>query len=158
MFGEWLYAKHTVYYDSLPHYFLEFDIYDKNTRTFLSTSERRKLLFGSPVVSVPVLYQGRSPSMKEIKSLIDKSLYKTDEWKENLKQGLADTSQIWKETAPSDEMEGLYIKVEQDKIVTDRCKYVRSTFLTSVLESETHWADRPIVPNRLAEGVDIYGG
>ena len=25
MYGEWLYAKHTVYYDALPHYFLEFD-------------------------------------------------------------------------------------------------------------------------------------
>src|SRR5690349_12704120 len=24
MYGEWVYAKHTVYYDALPHYFLEF--------------------------------------------------------------------------------------------------------------------------------------
>ena len=26
MYGEWMYAKHSVYYDALPHYFLEFDI------------------------------------------------------------------------------------------------------------------------------------
>src|SRR4051794_33918056 len=24
LYGEWLYAKHTVFYDALPHYFLEF--------------------------------------------------------------------------------------------------------------------------------------
>ncbi len=29
MYGEWLYAKHTVFYDNLTHYFMEFDIYDK---------------------------------------------------------------------------------------------------------------------------------
>ncbi|MGH9883915.1 MAG: RNA ligase family protein [bacterium] len=26
LYGEWLYAKHTIYYDQLPHYFLEFDL------------------------------------------------------------------------------------------------------------------------------------
>ena len=40
MYGEWLYAKHTVYYDCLPHYFLEFDIYDKEKQVFLSTKKR----------------------------------------------------------------------------------------------------------------------
>ena len=29
MYGEWMYAKHTVFYDALSNYFLEFDIYDK---------------------------------------------------------------------------------------------------------------------------------
>lgn len=31
MYGEWMYAKHTVYYDALPHYFLEFDVLDRET-------------------------------------------------------------------------------------------------------------------------------
>ena len=44
MYGEWLYAKHTVYYDALPHYFLEFDIYDKEQAIFLSTKKRKELL------------------------------------------------------------------------------------------------------------------
>ncbi len=30
-FGEWSYSKHSVYYDCLPHYFLEFDVLDKRT-------------------------------------------------------------------------------------------------------------------------------
>ena len=36
MYGEWLYAKHTVYYDELPHYFMEFDVYDRVEKIFLS--------------------------------------------------------------------------------------------------------------------------
>ncbi|MBI5512708.1 MAG: RNA ligase family protein [Deltaproteobacteria bacterium] len=28
LYGEWLYAKHTVFYDRLTHYFMEFDIFD----------------------------------------------------------------------------------------------------------------------------------
>jgi hypothetical protein len=29
MFSEWMYCKHTIFYDNLPNYFLESDIYDK---------------------------------------------------------------------------------------------------------------------------------
>ena len=27
LFGEWLFARHTIHYRELPHYFFEFDIY-----------------------------------------------------------------------------------------------------------------------------------
>jgi hypothetical protein len=56
MYGEWVYAKHTIFYDLLPHYFMEFDILDRDTGLFLSTCQRQLLLNRSPVVSVPVLY------------------------------------------------------------------------------------------------------
>jgi hypothetical protein len=55
MFGEWLYARHTIAYDELPHYFLGFDILDRDTGSFLSADCRHALLAGSPVQSVPVL-------------------------------------------------------------------------------------------------------
>jgi ATP-dependent RNA circularization protein (DNA/RNA ligase family) len=58
MYGEWLYAKHKIYYDSLPNYFLEFDIYDKKEGVFLSTERRKELLKNSTVISVPVLGEG----------------------------------------------------------------------------------------------------
>ena len=35
MYGEWLYAKHTIFYDRLPHYFMEFDVLDRETDAFL---------------------------------------------------------------------------------------------------------------------------
>ena len=31
LYGEWLYARHTIRYDCLPHYFLEFDLFDRDT-------------------------------------------------------------------------------------------------------------------------------
>ena len=48
-------------------------------------------------------------------------------------------------------MEGLYIKVEENGIVVDRMKYVRYSFLQTVLESNTHWLDRTIIPNKVKE-------
>ena len=53
-------------------------------------------------------------------------------------------------------MEGIYIKVEDGDYVTDRLKYVRGSFLNAILDSETHWMNRPIVPNCLAEGADLF--
>src|SRR5689334_2849436 len=44
MYGEWMYAKHTCFYDRLPHYFMEFDIYDRERDLYLSTARRRQLL------------------------------------------------------------------------------------------------------------------
>ena len=38
MYGEWMYAKHSVFYDALPHYFLEFDVLDRQTGRFMDTS------------------------------------------------------------------------------------------------------------------------
>jgi hypothetical protein len=58
MYGEWLYARHMISYDELPHYFLEFDLLDRETGEFLSMDLRRKVLAGLPVVSVPVLGSG----------------------------------------------------------------------------------------------------
>ncbi|NES21958.1 MAG: RNA ligase family protein, partial [Symploca sp. SIO3E6] len=56
LFGEWLYAKHTVFYDALPHYFLEYDVLDLEKQVFLSTSSRQRKLGGLPLVSVPILF------------------------------------------------------------------------------------------------------
>jgi hypothetical protein len=73
LYGEWLYAKHTIFYDELPHYFL-------------------------------------------------------------------------------------YIKVEDPAtgVVLARYKWIRASFLSSVLDSGSHWLDRPIVPNQLADSVELF--
>ncbi|MBI4861230.1 MAG: RNA ligase family protein, partial [Candidatus Riflebacteria bacterium] len=152
---------HTIYYDQLPHYFLEFDVFDRSTGRFLSTRARHALLRGAPVVSVPVIRSGPVTSHDDLVSLVQRSLYKSLTWKENLTRAWAGRhlapDRLWKETDPADLAEGLYIKVEQDDEVVGRYKYVRASFLTAVLESESHWLSRPIVPNRLADGIDIFG-
>lgn len=52
LFGEWLYAKHSIYYTQLPGYFMAFDIFDKHESKFYSTRMRNEKLesTGIPVV------------------------------------------------------------------------------------------------------------
>ena len=153
MYGEWLYAKHTVYYDRLPHYFLEFDIFDRQEQIFLSTQRRHEMLKALPVVSVPVLKEGVFQSPEEVISLLGKSNYISEHKTQTIrdtseKLGLDPERQL-RETDDSDLMEGLYIKIEENGQVVDRLKYVRASFTQTVQASQTHWLDRPIVPNGL---------
>jgi RNA ligase len=162
LYGEWLYAKHTIFYDRLPHYFLEFDVYDRETELFLSTERRRELLAGLPLVSVPVLRQGKTLKLEDLTALVGPSLYKSVSWSERLTalchdQNL-DPERVWKETDPSDLMEGLYVKHEEEGRVVGRYKWIRAGFLTTVVDSGTHWLRRPIIPNQLAEDADLFGG
>jgi len=160
MYGEWLYAKHTVWYNTLPHYFLEFDIYDKDKGIFLSTKRRNEVLKDSPVHSVPVLYEGEIKSTEQLKGLIAPSLYKSRDWLGELRKYASqqghDTQRIEKETYISDYAEGIYIKDEVGDETIGRFKYVRHDFLSAILNSEGHWHDRPIVPNQLAPSASIY--
>ncbi len=162
VYGEWLYAKHTVFYDRLPHYFLEFDIYDPESDEYWSTDRRHALFAGTPVAAVPVLWRGQASSLAELVAHVGPSRYKSPQWRENLAHAAAsrgqDPAKVLAETDPSDAMEGLYIKVEAEGRVVARYKYVRASFLTAVVDSGTHWLNRPIVPNQLAEGVEIAGG
>jgi hypothetical protein len=162
LFGEWMYAKHTVFYDRLPHYFFEFDVLDTHTGEFLSTACRRQLLAGLPIVSVPVLYEGPAQSLEHLRGLIAHSLYKGPAWKSALERAAAEAGvpaeQAWKETDPSDLAEGLYLKVEEDGRVVQRLKFIRASFSSAVLDSGSHWLRRPIVRNGLAAGVDLFGG
>ena len=52
LFGEWLYAKHSIHYTRLPGYFMAFDLYDKKEGNFFSWRERNRRLenTGIPVV------------------------------------------------------------------------------------------------------------
>lgn len=132
MYGEWLYARHMIPYDLLPHFFLEFDILDRESGVFLGTDLRKQVLEGGPVVSVPVLATG---ALGKLEKLIGMS-----------------------QCASNELMEGLYIKSEKDGRVIGRYKYVRSGFLQAVEDEGMHWTDRPLEPNRLRPGVDIFGG
>lgn len=162
LYGEWLYAKHTIFYDLLPHYFMEFDVLDTDEGAFLSTDQRRELLQGLPVVPVPVLRSGSLSNLDELTALIAHSLCKSATWRDSLNKVVAvrglDPEQIWKETDPSDLMEGLYVKVEERGQVVERYKFIRASFLTTVLDSGSHWLRRPIVPNQLGPGADLFGG
>jgi len=155
LYGEWLYAKHTIFYDQLPHYFLEFDIRDPGG-TFWSTERRRAHLSGAPVASVPVIWEGICERPDKLPQLVARALYKSEHWRERLRLTGGPLTGV-DETDPSDLAEGLYVKVEDPKTrtVTGRYKWIRASFLTAVVESGSHWLARPIVPNQLAPNVEL---
>lgn len=162
MFGEWMYAKHTVFYDRLPHYFMEFDVYDKEAGTFFSTEMRRMLFEGRPIQSVPVLWEGPASDLglDGLKALVQPSLYKSERWVKTLREAALavseDPDKTVKHTDPEHNAEGLYIKIEDQGLTVDRLKWVRWSFMTSIMNQEQHWLERTIIPNQLAEGVDLY--
>ncbi len=130
MYGEWLYAKHTVFYDELSHYFMEFDIFDKQTKKFLSTEKRRTMLKDYKFIkSVLVLYEGKLKTLKELVAFLGKSNFKSARNEDILKEKCEKLNLSFeiarKQTDITDLMEGLYIKVENNDEVIERLKYVR---------------------------------
>ena len=160
LYAEWLYAKHTVFYDTLPHYLMEFDVLDRHTGAFLSTP-RRQALLGGPVVAVPVLRTGALRRQDELTGLVRPSLYKSAGWRERLaaeaqSAGVDPAFVLAHETDDSPLAEGLYIKWEDDEQVLGRYKWVRPGFLQAILDSGTHWQDRPLLPNGLIDEAALW--
>jgi hypothetical protein len=163
-YGEWLFARHTMFYDALPHYLLEFDVLDRETGRFLSTRRRRALWAGAPVVSVPVVHEGPLPSRAALEALVRPSLFKSPRWREALREaslrgevgarGAGERAVA--DTDPDDRSEGLYVKWEDDDHVLGRYKWVRASFLQAMQESGTHWLDRPLLENGLAPDATLW--
>ena len=161
MYGEWLYAKHSVSYDRLPHWFCEFDIYDRVEQMFLSTPRRHAMLAGTPIVSVPVLRTGPMPrDVSSLRALVRPSLAKSAQWRDafegSVRQQGLDLALAWRQTDKSDLSEGLYIKVEDERQVLGRYKWVRPDFVQTILDSGSHHSTRPLIPNGLAPQADLY--
>jgi hypothetical protein len=119
------------------------------------------MLAGRPVVSVPVLREGAFQRVKDLTDLVRPSLHKTPRWRESLRAAAeaagADPERVaLRETDRSDLSEGLYVKHEEGGRVVARYKWVREDFLNSILDSGSHWRDRPLVQNGLAPGADLF--
>ena len=141
LYGEWLYAKHSIHYRRLPHYFFEFDIYDKDIARFLDLDTRSRMLEGTGVPTVPVVHRGRA-TPDELAKLIGPSTFGSTF--DNPTTGKIDNL-----------MEGLYLRIEANGNVAGRAKLVRSEFVERVKQSE-HWQHQRMIPNELAEGANIW--
>lgn len=141
MFGEWVYARHSVFYQRLSHYFYEFDIYDKEIGAFIDLEQRVGLLEGAGIETVPIVHTGVL-KRNELEGLIGPSQF--DSQFDNPLNNQADNL-----------MEGVYLRTEANGVVTGRAKFVRPEFVEKIKQS-THWQQQIMVPNELADGVDIW--
>lgn len=121
LFGEWCYARHSIFYDRLPDWFLAFDIYDLESRRFLASARRDWLLDEMHIAKVPCLERGRF-TYSEIENLISQSRL-TDQ--------------------PA---EGVYLRIDHGNWLEQRAKLVRPEFIQTV---EQHWSRTTIKPNCL---------
>lgn len=119
--GENMYAKHSIFYDSLPSYFLGFSIW--NERNFcLSWDETIELFEMLDIVSVPVIFDGLWEDF--IAAPARRANLVTDLTKEGYVVRVADSfhfSQFQKCVA----------------------KFVRSNHI----QTDIHWMNAPIIPN-----------
>jgi protein-tyrosine phosphatase/energy-coupling factor transporter ATP-binding protein EcfA2 len=122
LFGEWLYSKHTVAYNQLPNYFVVFDLYDKKQKQFYSRKHIEKLLEKTDLPLVPLVFEGKLTSKKDVIDLLDTISKYGDE-----------------------KIEGLYIKIISDdgSYVINRGKVVRPNFIND------HFWTYDTVPNIL---------
>lgn len=115
IYGEWLYSKHSINYTKLPDYFIMFDLYDANTKTFFSRNYVEKLLEKTKINLVPLIFKGKT-TLDELKSLAQKT-------KSRFYDGI---------------VEGVYIrsfdKTDPNKL-KHRAKIVRADFISG----DEHW-------------------
>lgn len=121
LFGEWCYAQHSIFYDRLPEWFLAFDIYDRESRLFLSSARRDRLIEKMRISKVPCLAHGLF-SFSEIEKFLSQSKL-TDQ--------------------PA---EGVYLRIDHGDWLEQRSKLVRPAFIQAV---DQHWSRSAFRPNRL---------
>src|SRR5690606_11241972 len=102
---------------------------------------RLAMLEGSGIQTVPVIHRG-AISHDDLLTLIKPSAF--DSQFDNPLTG-----------KPDNLMEGLYLKTEAGGTVTARAKVVRPEFVEKIKQSQ-HWMKQQVVPNLLAENVEIW--
>lgn len=128
LFGEWLYATHSIAYTHLPDRFMAYDLYDRNTDTFMDRKRLENLLSTTTICMVPVVYEGqRMPSESEIRLMVQTQ------------------SKFW-----NGRLEGVYVKIEEEGKVRFRGKVVRSDFIAG----NEHWTKGPLQVNELASSTN----
>lgn len=133
LYGEWMAAKHSIHYTQLPDRFIAFDLYDRVTHRFVSSTVLDSALCGSAIKKVPVLLQlgeGQRLTRDQILRMIEgPSAY-------------ADSA--------GTRREGVYVRFEDRTrtYTTNRGKVVRGDFIAG----NEHWSRGQMVWNRVVSG------
>lgn len=124
IFGEWLRAKHNIFYNNLPDYFIAFDIWDGYR--YLDLHNRSDMLHKLGFAEVPLIYSGDNLDVEDVLCIAD---------------GLSISNKS--RFNSSETFEGIVIKNYQKGLMG---KYVRREFMDSI---EENWINNPLTENRL---------
>ncbi len=123
LFGEWLYAKHSIAYDKLPDYFLAYDLYNKREGKFYNRDILEERLKGTNICLVREIYRGKIKTEKQILDML----------------------QLPSRYASNQRVEGVYLKIFDGNYVKERSKIVRNDFLSG----NEHWTRGGVEQNRV---------
>jgi len=124
LFGEWCAARHSLGYDTLPDWFLLFDVYDRSNGRFWSTTRRNELAAAAGLFTVPLLLTGTT-TLDALKRLV------------------MDAPSHYRSKQP---LEGVVVRRESADWCEARAKLVRPDFAQAI---DTHWRKRAIEWNRV---------
>ncbi|OQR87908.1 hypothetical protein ACHHYP_07963 [Achlya hypogyna] len=124
LYGEWLFAKHSLHYTKLPSYFLAFDLLDRSTETFWAAAKLQRALKDTSIHLVPTIATTTIGDVDEYRTLLETP------------------SQFY-----DGPVEGFVVRKETAESLVARAKLVRDDFIQEIQE---HWAKKGIVKNQLA--------
>ena len=124
LFGEWCAARHSIQYTHLPDWFLLFDIYDRETSEFWSSSRRNEVAARLDLCVVPQLFSGKTTLEALLKVL------------RQVQSAFANGP-----------LEGLMLRQEAEGVLKQRAKIVHPSFTQAIDE---HWSRRALVWNQLS--------
>lgn len=124
LFGEWCAARHSLDYGTLPDWLLLFDVYDRSTRRFWSTTRRDVLAAEAGLATVPRVQTGHVTLAA-------------------LKQLVMGTPSRYRAGLP---LEGVVVRRESADWCEARAKLVRPDFTQAI---KTHWRKRSIEWNQV---------
>lgn len=126
LYGEWLFAKHSIHYTALPDIFIAFDIFEPKEQRFLDRTTFREIMSTTNIAYVHPLVENAEA-------------YSTREALEKL---LTSTKSKFSET----QIEGIYFRWDQNGRLKTRSKLVRSDFISG----DEHWSKGKITCNSVA--------
>lgn len=127
IYGELCYAVHHLFYDSLPDYFLVFDIYKFKGGKWLNRSERDEFCQYYGFFQVPLITEGYFDKEELIDLMPKRSTY-------------------------GKVAEGIVVKRYRKKEYL-RAKLVRPEFVKELDENDEHWTKKELKINQLAKEV-----
>ncbi len=123
LFGEWCAARHSLDYEALPDWFLLFDVYDRGSGKFWSSTRRNALAAQAGLQVVPPVLCGRTT----VGELVER----------------VQNTQSRYRNGP---LEGLVIRRESSDWCEARAKLVRADFTQAI---DQHWRRRVIEWNQV---------
>ncbi|ORX38713.1 hypothetical protein BD324DRAFT_622037 [Kockovaella imperatae] len=126
LYGEWMVARHSIHYTSLPDHFIAFDLFDRLEGTFLSRQRLTMTLHDSGIAQVPLIAQVDQVTQSQVLDILKRH-----------------------STCSDSPIEGVYIRTEDaDRHLTiRRGKVVRGDFISG----NEHWTRGILTYNVVSE-------